>query len=46
MNKIAIENWNGFEARKPAYALVADVDLTTCKHDRAMLTGVAYGGVS
>ncbi|MDX2427738.1 MAG: pyridoxal-phosphate dependent enzyme [Xanthomonadales bacterium] len=37
---------NEFEARKPACALVADVDLTTFKHDMAMLTGVAYGGVS
>lgn len=46
MNEIAIKNWNEFEARKPAYALDADVDLTTFKHDMAMLTGVAYGGVS
>ena len=46
MNEIVIEKWNEFEARKPAYAFVAEVDLTTFKHDMAMFTGAAYGGVS
>ena len=26
MNKVAVGNWNELEDRKPAYALVADVD--------------------
>jgi len=27
MKKIAIKNWNELQDRKPAYAVVADVDL-------------------
>ena len=31
MNKLAIANWNEIEDRKPAHALVADVDVLCSK---------------
>jgi len=41
MNKTAIKNWNELEDRKPAYALVADVDLVIVRYDDAV--SVLYG---
>ena len=41
MNKIAIKNWNELEDRKPAYALVADVDLVIVRYDDEV--SVLYG---
>jgi glutamate synthase domain-containing protein 2/nitrite reductase/ring-hydroxylating ferredoxin subunit len=41
MKKIAIKNWNELEDRKPAYALVADVDLVVVRFDDAV--SVLYG---
>ena len=41
MNKTAIQNWNELEDRKPAYALVADVDLVIVRFDDEV--SVLYG---
>jgi nitrite reductase/ring-hydroxylating ferredoxin subunit len=41
MNKTAIQNWNELEDRKPAYALVADVDLVIVRFDDEI--SVLYG---
>ena len=41
MKKIAIKNWNELEDRKPAYALVADVDLVVVRYDDEV--SVLYG---
>lgn len=41
MKKIAIKNWNELEDRKPAYALVADVDLVVVRFDDTV--SVLYG---
>jgi glutamate synthase domain-containing protein 2 len=41
MNKTAIQNWNELEDRKPAYALVADVDLVVVRFDDDV--SVLYG---
>jgi len=41
MNKVAIKNWNELEDRKPAYALVADVDLVIVRFDDEV--SVLYG---
>jgi len=41
VKKIAIKNWNELEDRKPAYALLADVDLVVVRFDDAV--SVLYG---
>ena len=41
MNKTAIQNWNELEDRKPAYALVTDVDLVIVRFDDEV--SVLYG---
>jgi len=41
MNKTAIQDWNELEDRKPAYALVADVDLVIVRFDDEV--SVLYG---
>ena len=41
MNKTAIKNWNELEDRKPAYALVAGVDLVVVRYDGEV--SVLYG---
>ena len=41
MNKIAISNWNELQDRKPAYALVAGVDLVVVRFDDDV--SVLYG---
>jgi glutamate synthase domain-containing protein 2/nitrite reductase/ring-hydroxylating ferredoxin subunit len=41
MNKLAIANWNEIEDRKPAHALVADVDLVIVRYDEQV--SVLYG---
>ena len=41
MNKTPIQNWNELEDRKPAYALVADVDLVIVRFDNEV--SVLYG---
>ena len=46
MKKVQVADWNEMEPLQPAYALVANVDLTTWKREMAHLTGIAYGGVS
>ena len=41
MKKIAIKQWDELEDRKPAYALVADVDLVVVRYDESV--SVLYG---
>ena len=41
MKKIAVANWSDLEDRKPAYALVADVDLVVTRFDDTV--SVLYG---
>ena len=41
MNKVAIKRWNELDDRKPAYALVAGVDLVLIRYDDSV--SVLYG---
>ena len=43
MNKIKVANWNELEPLKPAYALVANVDLVVIRFDDSNQVSVLYG---